>query len=50
MSRRGEDCSTNTVEDAAQWEAERGWENYIDNRPTRAELDQEERDAERRSA
>lgn len=39
-----EDTFTNTVEDAAAYEQVRGRDEYIDDRPTRAELDRDEQD------
>lgn len=45
MIRPREDQQTNTVEDAAWFEQQRGMDDCFDDRPTRAELDRDERDA-----
>lgn len=39
----GEDRYTNTVEDAAAWEAARSWGSYDDGRPSRAEAEEDAR-------
>lgn len=39
-----EDTFTNTVEDAASYEQLRGRDEYIDDRPTRAELERDDAD------